>query len=174
MDDYELALEFPKWTLSALKIEVHNRSIMKKGGTANIRPFIMILFLLLGGKMLELLLWVGMFVLIYLFYELFVIRKEKVLENMKEGKELSLLSKKYKLDYSKINMKELVRRIALANAFILSTVVSLVSLLQNWISNFLLWMVAVLVVGMLLLIPFILIVYSKIGRYYQKKQGGEK
>ena len=97
--------------------------------------------------MRELLLWLGMFVLIYLFYELFVIRKEKVLENMKEGKELSLLSKKYKLDYSKINMKELVRLIALSNAFIISTVVTLVCLLQNWISNFLLWMIAVLVVG---------------------------
>lgn len=124
--------------------------------------------------MKELLLWLGMFALIYLFYELFVIRKEKVLENMKKGKELSLLSKKYKLDYSKINMKELVRLIALSNAFIISTVVTLVCLLQNWISNFLLWMISVLVVGILLLIPFILIVYTRIGRYYQKKQGGEK
>ena len=124
--------------------------------------------------MRELLLWLGMFVLIYLFYELFVIRKEKVLENMKEGKELSLLSKKYKLDYSKINMKELVRLIALSNAFIISTVVTLVCLLQNWISNFLLWMIAVLVVWLLLLIPSILIIYTRIGRYYQKKQGGEK
>ncbi len=124
--------------------------------------------------MRELLLWLGMFVLIYLFYELFVIRKEKVLENMKEGKELSLLSKKYKLDYSKVNMKELVRLIALSNAFIISTVVTLVCLLQNWISNFLLWMIAVLVVGLLLLIPSILIIYTRIGRYYQKKQGGEK
>ena len=124
--------------------------------------------------MRELLLWLGMFVLIYLFYELFVIRKQQVLENMKEGKELSLLSKKYKLDYSKINMKELVRLIALSNAFIISTVVTLVCLLQNWISNFLLWMIAVLVVGLLLLIPSILIIYTRIGRYYQKKQGGEK
>ena len=124
--------------------------------------------------MRELLLWLGMFVLIYLFYELFVIRKEKVLENMKEGKELSLLSKKYKLDYSKINMKELVRLIALSNAFIISTVVTLVCLLQNWISNFLLWIIAVLVVGLLLLIPSILIIYTRIGRYYQKKHGGEK
>ncbi len=124
--------------------------------------------------MIELLLWLGMFVLIYLFYELFVIRKEKVLENMKEGKELSLLSKKYKLDYSKINMKSLVRLIALSNAFIISTVVAVVCLLQNWISNFFLWMIAVLVVGILLLIPFILIVYTRIGKYYQKKQGGEK
>ncbi len=124
--------------------------------------------------MLELLLWLGMLVLIYLFYELFVIRKEKVLENMKDGKELSLLSKKYKLDYSKINMKSLVRVIALSNAFIISTVVTVVCLLQNVISNFLLWMLSVLVVGILLLVPFILIIYSKIGRYYQKKQGGEK
>ncbi len=124
--------------------------------------------------MLELLLWLGMFILIYLFYELFVIRKEKVLENMKDGKELSLLKKKYKLDYSKTNMKSLVRVIALSNAFIISTVVTLVCLLQKVISNFLLWMIAVLVIGMLLLIPFILIVYSKIGKFYQKKQGGEK
>ncbi len=124
--------------------------------------------------MRELLLWLGMFVLIYLFYELFVVRKEKVLENMKDGKELSLLSKKYHLDYNKINMKSLVRLIALSNAFIISTVVAIVCLLQNWIHNFFLWMIAVLVVGILLLIPFILIVYTRIGKYYQKKQGGGK
>ncbi len=124
--------------------------------------------------MKELLIWLGMFLLIYLFYELFVIHKPKALENMKDGKELSLLSKKYHLDYRKINLKSLVRMVALSNAFIIATVVMIVCLLQNWITSSFLWIISVLVVGTLLLIPLILILYSRIGIYYSKKQKGGK
>ncbi len=124
--------------------------------------------------MKEIVIWLVMFILIYLFYEWFVIRKEKALENMKEGKELSLLARKYKLNYQKIDMKPLVRMIAVANAFIMATVVTIVSLLRNWIANLLLWACSVIAVGFLLLIPLILIIYGRIGRYYQNKQKGGK
>lgn len=146
---------------------------MKKGGTANYSSLHHDTFFV-GGIMKELFLWFGLLVLIYLFYELFVVRKEKVLENMKEGKELSLLSKRYQLNYEKINVKSLVRVVALANAFMISSVVTIVCLLQNWITNFLLWMISVIVVGIILLIPLILIIYSRIGSYYQKKQEEKK
>lgn len=118
--------------------------------------------------------WIVLFVIIYLFYELFVIHKEKALQNMQEGKELSLLSLKYQLDYQKLNMKSLVRVVALANAFIISTVVTIVCLLQVWIDSLLLWTLAIIGVGMILLVPMILIIYSRIGKYYQKKQKEEK
>ncbi len=122
----------------------------------------------------EFIVWIVMFLIIYLFYELFVIRKTKVLQNMKDGKELSLLAKKYQLDYEKLDLKSVVRVVALANALIISTVVTIVCLLDNFISNWLLWMISVLVVGIILLIPSILIVYGRIGKYYQKKQKGGK
>lgn len=123
--------------------------------------------------MIEIIVWVVMLIFIYLFYELFVIRKEKALANMKNGKELTLLKRKYKLDYDKLNIKKVVRLVGVTNAFIISTVVALVYLLQNWITNTLLWMIAVIGVGIVLLIPMILIFYSMIGKYLLNKQGGK-
>lgn len=124
--------------------------------------------------MKELIMWLGLLLLIYLFYELFVVRKEKARENMKEGKELTLLSKRYHLDYQKLNLKSVIRTVAFANAFIISTVVTVACLLRYWITNFMLWMLSILGVGLILLILLILIVYSRIGKHYQKIQEGGK
>lgn len=123
--------------------------------------------------MIELIIWLVMIILIYLFYELFVIRKDKALMNMKNGKELNLLKRKYKLNYDKLNLKSVVRLVGITNAFIISTVVALVYLLQNWITNTFLWMLSVIGVGIILLIPMILIFYSIIGKSLLKKQGGK-
>ncbi len=122
----------------------------------------------------QILMWLGLLIGIYLFYEIFVIRKEKVLNNMKDGKELTLLAKKYHLNYDKLPLKQFVRVVAITNAFIVSTVATLVFTLQLWIENILLWMLLVLVVGMVLLVPLILFLYSRIGKYYAKKQKGGK
>ena len=146
---------------------------MKKGGTAIRRPFIHDTFFS-RRIMKEVIIWFVLMVIIYLFYELFVIHKEKALENMKEGKELTLLSRKYHLDYQKLNLKSVVRTVALTNSFIISTVVTIGYLLQFWISNFFLWTLAVLGIGMILLVPCILIFYSFIGKHYQKIQEGGK
>jgi hypothetical protein len=132
----------------------------------------MILFYFKEEFMLELVIWLIMIGLIYLFYELFVIRKSKALENMKNGRELTLLKRKYKLDYNKLDIKKVVRLVGITNAFIISTIVTLVYLLQNWITNTLLWMLAVIGVGIILLIPSILIFYSMIGKSLARKQGG--
>ena len=122
---------------------------------------------------MELIVWLIMIVVIYLFYELFVIRKDKALENMKRGTELTLLKRKYKLDLGRLSVKKLVRVIGITNAFIISTVVSIVCLLQDFIESTLLWMLAVIGVGIVLLIPLILICYSLIGKHYQKVQEGK-
>jgi hypothetical protein len=123
--------------------------------------------------MKELIIWAIMLIVIYCFYELFVIGKKKALENMKTGKELTLLKRKYKLDYDKLNLKKVVRLVGLANAFILATVVMICFFLRNFISNIVLWMLAISGVCFLLLIPMILICYSQIGKYLLKKQGGK-
>lgn len=124
--------------------------------------------------MTELIIWAVTLVLIYLFYELFVVRKSKALENMKNGKELTLLKRKYKLDYNTLNMKMVIRLVGLANAFIISTIVALVCLFQKYINNIFLWMLIVIGIGIILLTPMILICYSIIGKYLQKKQGGKQ
>ena len=121
---------------------------------------------------MELILWLVLIVVIYLFYEIFVIRKERALENMKHGKELSLLEKKYKLSYDKLDIKKVARIVSFTNAFIISTVVAIVCLLQRVISNTWLWMFSVIGVGFILLIPMILLFYSLIGKHLRKKQEG--
>ena len=121
---------------------------------------------------MELILWLVLIVVIYAFYEIFVIRKDKALENMKHGKELTLLQKKYKLDFDKLDVKYTARMVGITNAFIISTVVSLVCLLQHIITNTLIWMLAVIGVGFVLLIPMILLCYSLIGKHLRKIQEG--
>lgn len=121
---------------------------------------------------MELILWLVLMVVIYLFYEIFVIRKDKALENMKYGKELTLLQKKYKLNFDKLDIKKTTRIIGITNAFIISTVVSLVCLLKNIITSTFLWMISVIGVGILLLVPLIIICYSIIGKHLKKIQEG--
>ena len=95
-----------------------------------------------------------------------------VRKNMKHGKELTLLEKKYKLSYDKLDIKKVARIVSLTNAFIISTVVAIVCLLQRVISNTWLWMFSVIGVGFILLIPMILLFYSLIGKHLRKKQEG--
>ena len=121
---------------------------------------------------MELILWLVVMIFIYGVYEIFVVRKDKALENMKHGKELTLLQRKFKLDFDKLDLKKATRLVALANAFIISSVVSIVFVLQDFISNTFLWILAVIVVGILLLVPLILLCYSLIGRHLYKIQEG--
>ncbi len=118
--------------------------------------------------------FIVLFILVYLFYLLFVINKKGALTKMKKGKEFTLLKHIYKLDYTKLNIKQIANKIAIANAFILSFMTTIVTLLNTWISNFYLWLIVSLVMAFILMIPLTLIIYSRIGSYYQKKQKGVK
>lgn len=111
--------------------------------------------------MKELILFLVLFIIVYLFYFIFVISRKKVLKKFPNGKELTFLKYKYNLDYSKINIKFLAHIIALSNAFILSTTVTIISIFDNFLIQML--------VGFLILIPLILIVYSIIGKSFSKK-----
>lgn len=111
-----------------------------------------------------------LFILVYLAYEIFIIHNKKALSKIKEGKELFFLKRNYKLDYEKLNMKKVVRVIALTNAFILSFTTTLVCLINDWVKNFYLWLIICLVMAIFILIPLILIIYNLIGKYLKKQQ----
>lgn len=111
--------------------------------------------------MTQLILFIVIFVLVYLFYLLFVIVRKKSLIKWKKGKEMMYLKYRYKLNIDKINIKKLANVIGLSNAFIIALVVTIISLFKGFIIQML--------VGILLLIPSILIVYHIIGKYYQNK-----
>ena len=112
--------------------------------------------------MKELFMFLIMFLFIYLFYLIFVIRRKSVLKNFQNGKELRYLRAKYNLNYNKINIKKLANVVALANAFIFSSTISIMSLVGNIILEVLL--------GITTLVLLMIIIYHFIGIYFKKQE----
>ena len=109
------------------------------------------------------------FILVYLIYELFVIRKENALNKMKKSKDVLILSRLSELDVEKVNFKKLVRLLALTNAFIISTMSTLVLLLNKVITNIYLWIIIGSIGALVVLIPLIMICYKFIGKKMKKE-----
>lgn len=120
--------------------------------------------------MYNIVIFVCLFLIVYLFYYIFVIRSEKTLEKMHSGKEMVFLKNNYKLDYGKISIKKVVNSIALTNSFIISFTTVIVCLLNEWISNFYLWLLCCMFMAIVILFPLIIILYHFIGTHYRKKQ----
>ena len=115
--------------------------------------------------MKELIFYLVVFVLVYLFYLIFVLNRKNVLKNFPKGKEMSYLKLKYGIKVNDENLKKVANSIFLANSFILSTTVYVVCLFESLLLE--------IVIGMITLIVLILSVYHLIGSYYKKKQGGK-
>ena len=113
--------------------------------------------------------YVVAFILVYLIYELFVIRKENALNKMKKSKDVLILSRLSELDVEKVNLKKLVRLLALTNAFIISTMSTLVLLLDTVITNTFIWIIVGCVGSLVVLIPLIMICYRFIGKKLKKE-----
>lgn len=111
--------------------------------------------------MLDLILYIITFIFVYLVYIIFVIKRKKGIERLPNSTEIRFLTQKFNLDKNKINIKEMGYVIGLANAFIITTTITIVLTLDNF--------VLMLIVGFLILIPLIFIIYIIIGKYYQKK-----
>ena len=111
-------------------------------------------------------LFLSIFLIVFIIYFLFVINRKKVLERFKNGKELSYLKYVYKLNYDKIDVKSLAYVIALSNAFILASTVTIVSLFNKFLMQML--------IGLLTLFPLIIIIYHIIGKIYQNKMRRRK
>ena len=109
------------------------------------------------------------FILVYLIYEIFVIRKENGLLKMKKSKDVLILCKLSDLDIEKVNLKKLVRLLALTNAFIISTMSTLVLLLDKFITNFYLWIIIGCIGSIVVLIPLIMASYKIIGKKIKKE-----
>ena len=115
--------------------------------------------------MKELIFYLIMFILIYLFYVIFVLCRPNVLKKFPDGKEVRYLKYKYGIKVTEKNLKGIANTIFLVNAFILSTTVFVVCLFDNLLIEIL--------VGLVMLIILMLGLYHLIGSYYKKKQGGK-
>ena len=93
---------------------------------------------------------------------------------MKDGRELSFLKKNYNLNYDKLNLKSVVKAIALSNSFILAFTTTLVTFLNEWIKNVYIWLLVCMLMAVLLLIPLILMTYHLVGTHFKKQLKGVK
>ena len=109
------------------------------------------------------------FIIIYLFYNIFVIRKENALKRMKNSKDVLLLSKIGKIDIEKVDLKKLVQLLGLTNAFIISTIGTLMLIVGDRINNFYLWVIITIVATIVLLVPMIFICYKFVGKRFNKE-----
>jgi hypothetical protein len=110
--------------------------------------------------------YVIMFVLVYLFYLVFVLSRKNVLKNFPNGKEMRYLKFKYGIKVNEKNLKKIANSVFLGNSFIISTTVFVVCLFDSLLIE--------IIVGLATLIILMLGIYHLIGTYYKKKQGGNK
>ena len=103
-------------------------------------------------------------IIINLMYYLFVIRKEKALDNMKNGKDILLLCKLNNIDIKDYDFKRIIKLVGLGNSIIVSTIGTVVLLLDKYISSFYLWILASVISAIVLLIPAIIGTYKILGK----------
>ena len=113
----------------------------------------------------EMIIYFGCFVIVYLLYFLLVILQKKALIKYETSTEIRFLETKYKIKFKRKDMKKIASLNALGNAFIISNVILVIGFVEGIIFQMLL--------GFVILIPSILIVYSILGKHYQKKYGGK-
>ena len=109
-------------------------------------------------------LFLGAFVVIYLIYFIFVLRRRKYLDKFINGKEITYLKYRYNIKVTEKNKKSLTKLVALANSLIMALTFSSVIIIMDD-KNFMLY----LLFSMILVVVLILIIYHIIGKIYQKK-----
>ena len=115
--------------------------------------------------MKDLIFYLIIFLLVYLFYIIFVLNRKNVLKKFPDGKEMRYLKYKYGIKVNDKNIKKIANTVFLGNSFILSTTVFVVCLFNNLIIE--------IIVGLITLVILMLGIYHLIGTYYKKKQGGK-
>ena len=115
--------------------------------------------------MKDLIFYVIIFLLVYLFYVIFVLCRKNVLKNFPNGKEMKYLKMKYGIKVNDNNLKRIANTVFLGNAFILSTTVFVVCLFDKLYLE--------IIVGLITLLALMFTTYHLIGTYYKKKQGGK-
>lgn len=109
----------------------------------------------------ELILFIMTFLLVFIIYELFLVRKCKKDKRRKKPIEVNYLIGKYNLDLDKLNYKRLLNIISAVSAFDISLVVTLISILDSFYLQ--------LLIGFVLIMLLILVSYDIVGRIYKKK-----
>ncbi len=119
----------------------------------------------------ELLLFLLTYILTFIFYQIFVVRrakkerdssnKKKKKKEYKEVLEISYLVYRYHIDLDKISYSQLLQIIALVSSFDIAVVVSVILLMPNLLLE--------LLVGISTMVLLIIISYHFVYLFYKKK-----
>lgn len=101
------------------------------------------------------------FLIIFLIYELFVVRKCKKDRKRKKPIEVQYLMNRSHLNLRKVNYKRLLNIVSLVSAFDISLVVTVISLFDNFFLQ--------IGIGLMATIVMIVLSYSLMGMIYKKK-----
>ena len=107
----------------------------------------------------ELILFLVSFIVIFLLYQFFIIKKAK--KKSKDPIEVTYLVSKYKLDLKRVNYKRLLLVISLVSSFDIALIVSVIMLLDSFILE--------VVVGFIFTLIIILGSYHLVYLVYKKK-----
>ena len=121
----------------------------------------------------ELILFVISFIVVFLLYQIFVVRKAKSKKRPKEPFEVTYLVSKYKLDLEKVNYKRLLRLISIVSSFDIALVVSIIVLLKNYILEIIVGFIATLVI-ILFSYHLVYLIYKKKGMIKNESKGNRK
>lgn len=113
------------------------------------------------GFIKELILFVISYIIVFLLYRIFIIKKAKRKKNPKEPFEVTYLVNKYKLDLEKINYKRLLNIISLISSFDIALVVVIILLFKSFILE--------IIVGFITTLIIILVSYHLVYLVYKKK-----
>ena len=115
--------------------------------------------------MQELLLFLMCYIVVFLLYQIFIVRRakknRKSKKNRKDPVEVVYLERKYRLDMKKVNYNQLLQIIALVSSFDISVAVSLIMLINNFVLE--------IVVGFISVFVLIIISYHLVYLFYKKK-----
>ena len=109
----------------------------------------------------ELILFLMAFIIVFLLYQLLVVRKSKSKKKPKEPFEVTYLVKKYKLDLEKVNYNRLLLVVALVSSLDISIVVTAIAVLKNFVLE--------MIAGFFGIIFIILLSYHLVYLVYKKK-----
>ena len=110
--------------------------------------------------------FIGIFLIVYIVYVVFINRRRKELEKLKKSNEVVIFIRRYNLNMKKVTYKKLLNELALINSFI----IAFNSLIIIYVEHFV-WAALFTFVSIVIMIYA---VYEILGRTYIKKGYGFK
>ena len=111
--------------------------------------------------MTEVIVFLLTFVVVFLIYELILVRKYKKGKSDKRPVEVTYLLNRYNLNLKKVNYKRLLNIISFVSSLDIAIVVTIIGLTNNFLLE--------IIIGCFLTVILILASYYIVGKIYQKK-----